>query len=85
MAVRIAQDLFAVSDPIGIAGRIKAVAKLIKESRGAVNEYFWWSDPFPIIGLIYPLMVYIKHGAITPELLIGEKGTHKNDPGSGRK
>ncbi len=85
MAVRIVQDLFAVSDPIGIAGRIKDVAKLIKESRGAVNEYFWWSDPFPIVGLIYPLMVYIKHGAITPELLIGEKGTHKNDPESGEK
>ena len=83
MAVRILQDLFAARDSIGMAGRMKAVAKLIKEQRGAVNEYFWWSDPFPILGLIYPLMVYIKHGAITPELLIGEKGMHKNDPGRG--
>ena len=83
MTVRIVQDLFAVRDSIGIAGRIEGVAKLIKEQRGAVNEYFWWSDPFPILGLIYPFIVYIKHGAITPELLIGEKGMHKNDPGRG--
>jgi predicted ATP-grasp superfamily ATP-dependent carboligase len=75
MASRIMQDLFTARD-----GRIKAVARLIKESRGSVNEFFSWSDPLPVLGFLYPLMVYFKHGVISPELLIGEKGMHKDDP-----
>ena len=65
---------------VDLPARLRAVVKLIKEERGAVNEYFSWDDPFPALGLIYPLMVFIKHGAITPELLVGEKAVHKNDP-----
>jgi len=71
MASRMAQDLFA--------GRGKDIAGLIKEQRGAVNEFFSWKDPLPVLGLAYPLMVYLKHGKITPELLIGEKGMHRNE------
>ena len=81
MALRMIQDFFAARDSIDLAGRMKAVAELIKEGRGSDNEYFSREDPFPILGLAYPLMVYLKHGAITPELLMGEKGLHKNDPG----
>lgn len=75
MAARMLQDLFTAQD-----GRFKAVAKLIKEGRGSVDEFFSWSDPLPVLGFLFPLMVYFKHGAISPELLIGEKGTHKDDP-----
>lgn len=69
-----------VSGAIDLPARLRAVVKLIKEGRGAINEYFSWDDPLPVLGLIYPLMVYIKHGAITPELLVGENVLHKNDP-----
>jgi predicted ATP-grasp superfamily ATP-dependent carboligase len=69
-----------VSGAIDLPGRLRAVVKLIKKERGAINEFFSWDDPLPILGLIYPLMIYIKHGVITPELLVGEKVLHKNDP-----
>lgn len=69
-----------VSGAIDLPARLRAVVKLIKEKRGAINEYCSWDDPFPILGLVYPLMVYIKHGVITPELLVGENVLHKNDP-----
>ena len=69
-----------VSGAIDLPARLRAVVKLIKKERGAINEYFSWDDPFPVLGLVYPLMVYIKHGEITPELLVGEKVLHKNDP-----
>jgi hypothetical protein len=69
-----------VHGAIDLPARLKAVVKLIKAERGAINEYFSWDDPLPIIGLVYPLMVYIKHGVITPELLVGENVLHKNDP-----
>ena len=66
-----------MSSAIDLPARLRAVVKLIKKERGAINEYFSWDDPLPILGLIYPLMVYIKHGVITPELLVGEKALHK--------
>lgn len=69
MSLRMIQDIFS--------GRIKDLPKLFKEQRGALNEYFSWDDPMPVLGLIYPLTVYLKYGKITPELLVGEKGTHK--------
>ena len=69
-----------VSDAIDLPSRLRAVVKLIKAQRGAINEYCSWDDPLPVLGLVYPLMVYIKHGVITPELLVGEKVLHKNDP-----
>ncbi len=69
-----------VSGAVDLKARLAAVVKLIEEKRGAVNEFISWDDPFPILGLIYPLMVYIKHGEITPELLVGEKVLHKNEP-----
>ena len=69
-----------VSGAIDLPTRLKAVVKLMKEERGAINEYFSWDDPLPVLGLVYPLMVYIKHGVITPELLIGENVLHKDNP-----
>lgn len=80
MALRMLQDLFDARGSIDLAGRMKAVMKLTKTGWGAVNECFSWEDPFPILGFAYPLMVYLKHGAITQELLIGEKGVNKNYP-----
>lgn len=72
-----------VSGAIDLPSRLRAVVKLIKTEHGAIDEFFSWNDPFPILGIIYPLMVYIKHGAITPELLVGEKVLHKDDPSGG--
>jgi hypothetical protein len=72
-----------VGGAIDLPARLRAVVKLLKQERGAINEYFSWDDPFPVLGLVYPLMVYIKHGVITPELLVGENVLHKDDPADG--
>ena len=74
------QLLNKVGGAIDLPARLAAVVKLVKEEHGAINEFFSWDDPLPIFGLVYPLLVYIKHGVITPELLVGEKGSHKDDP-----
>jgi len=56
MTLRILQEFFDTRNSIDLTGRIKDTGKLIKEMRGAFNEYFLWDDPLPILGLIYPLM-----------------------------
>lgn len=82
-AAMVARLVRKVSGAIDLPARLRAVVKLIKTEQGAINEFFSWDDPLPILGLIYPIMVYIKHGEITPELLVGENAMHKDDPGHG--
>lgn len=50
--------------------RFKAVEHVIKENKGAVDELFKWKDPLPLLGLLYPLAVFVKKGKISPELLV---------------
>ena len=80
MALRVLEEIFAPAVSSGPAGRIKAATELIKKSRGALNEYFSWDDPLPVLGLAYPVMVLLKYGTVTQELVIGERGTHKDGP-----
>ena len=64
--------LSKVEHALNPTSRFKAVEKILHEERGAVNELFRWEDPMPMLGLLYPLTVFIKHGKITPELLVSK-------------
>lgn len=48
---------------------IQTLKELMNLSRGSTNEIFSIEDPLPSIGLLYPLVVYLQHGTLTPELL----------------
>ena len=52
--------------------RLKGITKVLKDEEGAVNEFFCWEDPMPMLGLLYPLMILVRHGTLSPELLIGK-------------
>jgi predicted ATP-grasp superfamily ATP-dependent carboligase len=58
--------------------RIKAVESVLKENHGAVDEIFNWKDPLPMLGLLYPVAVFLKHGKISPELLVSRSKIEKN-------
>ncbi|MBN1865141.1 MAG: ATP-grasp domain-containing protein [Victivallales bacterium] len=57
--------------------RLKAVKSVLDTNKGAVNELFKKRDPLPLLGLLYPLAVFLKHGKITPEMLV--TGAGKSD------
>jgi predicted ATP-grasp superfamily ATP-dependent carboligase len=59
--------------------RLKAVGKLLKQNRGAVDELFKKRDPLPLLGLLYPLAVFVKNGKISRDLLV--TGAGKNSDG----
>ncbi len=71
----------AVLDPRERFNAIKSIEKVLKDEHGAVNEFFSWEDPLPMLGLLYPLMVFIRHGQISPELLIGKAKIDEEESG----
>jgi len=63
-----------LADAISPVDRLKAVKKVVDENKGAVNELFKAKDPLPLIGLLYPLAVFLKHGKISSDMLVTGAG-----------
>jgi predicted ATP-grasp superfamily ATP-dependent carboligase len=67
----------AESTGLDHSNRFRAAHKVFSEERTAIDELFQWDDPLPMLGLLYPLTVFMKHGKITPELLIAKATIQK--------
>jgi predicted ATP-grasp superfamily ATP-dependent carboligase len=63
-----------LADAINPVDRLKAVKKVVDENKGAVNELFKAKDPLPLIGLLYPLAVFLKHGKVSSDMLVTGAG-----------
>ncbi len=59
--------------------RFKAVEEVIHTKHGSVNEMFNWKDPLPVLGLLYPIAVFLKNGKISSKLLVSESKIEKVD------
>jgi len=54
--------------------RLKAVSSILGANKGAVNELFKKRDPLPLLGLLYPLAVFLKHGKVSADMLVTGAG-----------
>lgn len=50
--------------------RFVKIFELLDESRGAFDEFFQWDDPIPVLGLLYPLMIFIKNRKVSLDSLV---------------
>lgn len=50
--------------------RFKAVEKVIRAKEGSINEMFNSKDPLPVLGLLYPIAFFLKHGRINSKMLV---------------
>lgn len=50
--------------------RFAKIFGLLHESRGATDEFFRWDDPMPTIGLLHPLLVFLKSGEASLDKLV---------------
>ena len=57
--------------------RFKAVEEVIHTKQGSINEMFNWKDPLPVLGLLYPIAVFLKHGRINSKMLVSESKIEK--------
>ena len=84
----VALDKFSdnLSTALNPLDRLKAVKTVLTENKGAVNELFKKRDPLPLLGLLYPLAVFLKHGKVSADMLVtgaGKSSGVKN--GNGEK
>ena len=59
--------------------RLKALKRIIEVERGAINEFISEDDPFPVLGLMYPLIAFLQHGRMSRELLVGKPNPGKEE------
>jgi len=76
---RFSDNLSAALNPLD---RLKAVKSVLTENKGAVNELFKKRDPLPLLGLLYPLALFLKHGKVSADMLVtgaGKSGDSDSD------
>ena len=66
-----------LKDFVDVKGRSETVQELFKVHKNTVNDLFSSDDPKPMLGALYPLVVFLKHGKINMELLTSESGPPK--------
>ena len=72
------RQLFSgLKDFVDVKGRAGTVQDLFKVHKNTVNDLFSSDDPKPMLGALYPLVVFLKHGKINMELLTSESGPAK--------
>jgi predicted ATP-grasp superfamily ATP-dependent carboligase len=59
---------------VDVGGRWRRLRTLLKDHRNSVSDVFRWEDPLPVLGVLYPLAVFLKHGKVSTGLLVSEAG-----------
>ncbi len=59
---------------VDVGGRWRRLRTLLKDHRNSVSDIFRWEDPLPVLGVLYPLAVFLKHGKVSTGLLVSEAG-----------
>lgn len=50
--------------------RFTKIFDLLHESQDTLDEFFRWDDPMPALGLLYPLLIFIKNGRVSIDKLV---------------
>lgn len=72
-----------LSEALNPLERLKAVKSVLTENKGAVNELFKKRDPLPLLGLLYPLAVFLKHGKVSADMLVTGAGKSSKEEENG--
>jgi predicted ATP-grasp superfamily ATP-dependent carboligase len=62
-----------LTQAIDVRERWERARKLLDDHRGTVSDVWRWNDPRPVLGILYPLAVFVKNGKVSTELLVSEE------------
>jgi predicted ATP-grasp superfamily ATP-dependent carboligase len=69
-----ARELFTgLSETVDVEGRLERVRDLLTQNEGNVTMLFDADDPLPVLGLVYPLAVFVRHGKLSADVLSSVK------------
>jgi predicted ATP-grasp superfamily ATP-dependent carboligase len=63
--------LLGLEESVDVAGRIEHVREVLESNSQNLSMLFDSDDPLPVLGVIYPLAVFVRHGKLSRELLAG--------------
>jgi predicted ATP-grasp superfamily ATP-dependent carboligase len=70
-----ARDLLgALRASVDVSDRVSLARQLLLDKEAAVSMLFDTDDPLPVLGFVYPLAIFVRHGRLTPGLLSGVQG-----------
>jgi predicted ATP-grasp superfamily ATP-dependent carboligase len=58
---------------IDVRDRWEHARGLIQQHHHTVSDIWSWHDPLPVLGILYPLAVFMKNGKVSTELLVSEE------------
>lgn len=56
---------------LDVDARVERARALIEDNADNVSELFDEEDPLPVLGLIYPVSIFLRHGKVSAALLSG--------------
>lgn len=65
--------LSGLGETIDVDGRLARVKRLLDENAHNIPMLFDARDPAPVLGLVYPLAVFVRHGKLNWDLLSGSE------------
>ncbi len=66
---RLLAELGRTADPRPLVERLSGALAL---HRGTINDVFRTDDPLPVLGVLYPLTVALKHGSLSTAVVLSE-------------
>jgi predicted ATP-grasp superfamily ATP-dependent carboligase len=55
---------------VDVEARWEHARTLLRDHHNTVSDVLSWNDPLPVLGVLYPLAVFMKHGKVSTELLV---------------
>jgi len=62
----------AAKDFLDMRDRVKETKRLLEDHKDSVYDVLSGHDPLPVLGILYPLAVFLRHGKVNMELLTSE-------------
>ncbi len=79
------KQLFSgLKDYVDLEGRAEEAQTQFEVHKNSVYELLSKDDPLPVLGLLYPIAVFMKHGKVNMDLLVSEgevKGGRRKEEG----
>lgn len=70
--------LEGLRDSLDFEGRMEITRELLEENAENVSNLLDADDPMPVLGLVYPLAMFLRHGKVTPELMMSTEGSKRH-------
>jgi predicted ATP-grasp superfamily ATP-dependent carboligase len=71
--------LRGIRESLDVTARFNKAKQLLEQHKDNIYDVLSRDDPVAVLGVLYPLAVFLRHGKVNLELITGEGGPGDND------